>query len=147
MSGLRRVLCPFLLLVLIVGSGCASTTPRQMFTPLTNIPPNNAVVYIYRQKHFYGSAVQFRVHVNGTPITALPSGRYIAYVASPGPLELLAKTEIPSVVKLDVKAGETYYVRADIVPGAFVGNVILNQVTNDLGAAQIAKCALAPEPR
>ena len=79
--------------------------------------------------------------------TGLPGGRYIAYVAAKGPLEVAAKTEIRSVVNIDVKPGETYYIRADIVPGAFVGNVILNQQSKELGAAQIAKCSLVPEKR
>jgi hypothetical protein len=146
MSNFSKVTTVFILASLVFGAGCATTT-TQLFTPMTDISKDEAAVYVYRQKNFFGSAVQFKVNIDGKQISSLPGGRYIAYVAAKGPLEVAAKTEIRSVVNIDVKPGETYYIRADIVPGAFVGNVILNQQSKELGAAQIAKCSLVPEKR
>ena len=46
---------------------------------------------------------------------------YFPYYADPGELEFWAKTESTSSVTVDVKAGDTAYVRGSVGVGFFVG--------------------------
>ena len=118
--------------------GCASG-PK--FTPDTTVPANRAAVYVYRPGTL-GAAVQPNVTANGVPLAALKPQGYFVYHAAPGELELTAHTEAKSSVTLDIKAGETYYVKGSIGMGFFVGHPHLLIVSNDVGAKEIGECKL-----
>ena len=118
--------------------GCASG-PR--FTPDTTVPANRAAVYVYRPGTL-GAAVQPNVTANGVPLAPLKPQGYFVYHAAPGELELTAHTEATSSVTLDIKAGETYYVKGSIGMGFFVGHPHLLIVSNDVGAKEIGECKL-----
>ncbi len=138
-----RLLVAGVFVVLALGGvGCAHGSKAQMFSPLTEMAPDQGVVYVYRPKGFVGSAVVYKVHANGTPVSALPPGRYFVYQGV-GPVEFSAKTEIRTAVTIDIQPGQTYYIKGGVLPGAFIGNALLQQVTPDRGEAEIVKCSLA----
>jgi len=122
--------------------GCASG-PK--FTPDTAVPSNRAAVYVYRPGSL-GAAVQPHVTANGVPLAALKPQGYFVYHAAPGELEMAAHTESTSSVTLDIKAGETYYVKGSIGMGFFVGHPHLVIVSNDVGAKEITECKLVEGP-
>jgi Protein of unknown function (DUF2846) len=121
--------------------GCATLGPK--FTPDTTAQPNRATVYVYRTGSM-GAAIHPQVIANGVPLAELQPQGYFVYHAAPGELELAQKTEATTSVTLDVKAGETYYVKGSIGIGFFVGHPHLVIVTNDVGAKEIVECKLIP---
>lgn len=122
--------------------GCASG-PK--FTPDTGVPANRAAVYVYRPGTL-GAAIQPHVTANGVPLAALKPQGYFVYRAAPGELELAAHTESTTSVTLDIKAGESYYVKGSIGLGFFVGHPHLVIVSNDVGAKEITECKLVETP-
>lgn len=122
--------------------GCASG-PK--FTPDSAVPANRAAVYLYRPSAV-GAAVSPAVTANGVPLAELKAEGYFVYRAAPGELELAQKTEASTSVTLDIKAGDTYYVKGSVGMGFFVGHPHLVIVANDVGMKEITECKLIPGP-
>ncbi len=122
-------------------SGCASLGAK--YTPDTAVPPNRAAVYVYRPGAL-GGALSPNVQANGVPLADLPAHGYFVYYAAPGELTLTQHTEASTSVTLDVKAGETYYVKGSMGMGFFVGHPHLVIVPNDTAAQEIKDCKLIP---
>jgi hypothetical protein len=120
--------------------GCASG-PK--FTPDTAAHSDRATVYVYRPGSF-GAAVRPNVMTNGVSLGEMQAQGYFVYHAAPGELELTVKTEATSSVTLDVKAGQTYYVKGSVGMGFFVGHPHLVIVSNDVGEKEITECKLVP---
>jgi len=121
-------------------SGCATKGPA--FTKVENIPPNKGLIYIYRPSAFGGAAVKYTVHVKDKATKRLTNGGYFPYFADVGENEVWAKTEAKSSVTLDVKAGQTYYVKGGVRMGFAVGRPDLAIVPESVGAAEVAECKL-----
>ncbi len=132
-----------LLLSSFVLSGCATLGPS--FQRVEKIPENMGLVYIYRPSKLMGGAVKYEVEANKVLVTHLPSGGYYPYFAKPGATEFSAQTESKSAVNIEVKAGETYYIKGTLGIGFFVGRPHLVIVPADEGAKEIAECKLIPE--
>jgi hypothetical protein len=122
-------------------SGC--TTLGAKYTGDTNIPANRAAVYVYRPSSL-GAAIEPNVVANGVTLAVLPSHGYFVYYAAPGELTLTQHTEASTSVTLDVKAGETYYVKGSMGMGFFVGHPHLVIVSKDVAASEIKDCKLVP---
>jgi hypothetical protein len=129
--------------------GC--TAPR--FTPVTNVPPDKALVYIYRKAHISGSAGNHRIAVNGQRVTSLYNGSYYPYLASLGTNTFGSALFSPSWVlnlaikdddlfKLNAETGKTYYLQFKI---ATTWGPKIVQMDKQIGAKEITKCRLAKE--
>ena len=138
---LRAQTIPVLASLCLLFSGC--TTLGAKYTPETAVPTNRAAVYVYRPGSL-GAAISPNVQANGVPLSDLPAHGYFVYDAAPGELTLTAHTEATTSVTLDVKAGETYYVKGSLGMGFFVGHPHLVVVTKDVGEAEIKDCKLVP---
>lgn len=123
--------------------GCANL--GKQFEPVTAVSSDKALVYIYRPSSFVGGGVSYTVNAGTKPIIKLHNGGYYPYVATPGELELWAQTEAKSSVTLDLKAGETKYVKGTVGVGFFVGRPNLRLVDPAVAAAEIKECKLIPE--
>lgn len=123
--------------------GCATLGPP--FQKVEKIPDNMGLVYIYRPAKLMGGAIAYEVEANKVLVTHLPAGGYYPYFAKPGEIEFSAQTESKSAVTIDVKAGETYYIKGTIGIGFFVGRPHLIVVPREEGAKEIAECKLIPE--
>ena len=115
------------------GSTSSSTSTPTFSTsskPAENIPADKAVVYIY---HSGGSNHFFILQANGKNVTGLKKGQYYAYVTEPGTIEFTAKTMGTCSITLDVKAGQTYYLKGSVPPG-FSPTPSLVLVSPEVGA-------------
>lgn len=140
----RKSLVSALILIFLLGGlllipNCA-TGPK--FTKIEIIPENMGLVYIYRPGKVMGAAVSYQIKANGVPITRVNPGGYYAYLAKPGEIEFLAKTESSSSITIDVKPGETYYIKGTVGVGFFVGRPHLVLVPTEVGEKEIEKCKL-----
>ncbi len=80
-----------------------------------------ALVIFYRERHYIGGGVSYKVFDNGTRIGGLPNGAYFVYQAKPGAHKFTASTESTSEHVLTLEAGKTYYVRGEVHMGVLVG--------------------------
>jgi hypothetical protein len=146
-----RLLVPFLVLAI---AGCASTPPPEpaptpMATPapaMTPAPsstammgdPDMATVYIYRPKSFVGMALQPTVMLDGQDLLDARNGTVWKGMFKPGRYNFQMDDK-KSGAELDLKAGESYFMRVDIVAGVWKGGGRMTQVTADQGMKDTAK--------
>lgn len=132
------------LVVIFLLAGCATLGPT--YQKVDMIPEESALVYVYRPKSFVGGGVSYTVHADGQTVTKLVNGGYYPYFSPPGEVEFWAKTESKSSVTLDVRAGETYFIKGTVGVGFLMGRPHLMQVDAATGQAEIAECKLIPSP-
>jgi hypothetical protein len=142
------ILSRFILMALVIGlfllTSCA-TGPA--FKKIETIPENMGLVYIYRSGKMMGAAISYKLRANGVVVTTLTPGGYYPYITKPGEIEFSAKTEATSSVTIDVKPGETHYIKGTIGVGFLVGRPHLVVVPTDVGEKEIAKCKLLQETK
>src|ERR1700739_4469448 len=105
---------PRLLILAIAGcllSSCASVQREAAPSQPDRPERGKALVIFYRERHFVGGGVSYKVFDNGARIGGLPNGAYFVYQATPGAHKFTASTEVTDEKPLTVEAGKTYYVR------------------------------------
>ena len=112
----RLGLKPWLLIVVLTMSGCASGPP---FQKVDDIPAGKGLIYIYRPSVMHGAALVPYIVINDL-------------------------SAIPLKVTIDVKAGETYYVRAGTIFMAF-GVPYIESVAAEVGLPEISECKRLPD--
>lgn len=136
----NNLLVAFLACAMLVLGGCASQGPA--YSSVESIPSDKGLIYIYRPSSFVGGGVYYDIHDGDTIVTTLRNGGYFPYFRDPGEVELWAKTESKSSVTLDLKAGDTLYVKGGVGVGFFVGRPSLTVVSNSTGESEIRECKL-----
>jgi hypothetical protein len=96
----------------------AATTPPPAAAPATS--GDKATIYVYRQKAFMGMALRPTVMVDGKDLVNMGNGRIYTGFFTPGSYNFQMDDK-KSGAKLDLKAGDVYYMRVDIVPGFWKG--------------------------
>jgi hypothetical protein len=124
---------------IILITGCA-TGPS--FKKVETIPEAVGLVYIYRPMSPIGSGVSYEVRADGVPLVTLLSGEYFVYYAQPGEVEFSARTESTSAITVDIKAGQTYYLKCTLSVGITVGRPQLVIVSPAIGESEVAGCKL-----
>jgi hypothetical protein len=138
--------------IMVALSGCSA--PR--FSAVATIPPDKALVYIYRKAALGGIGGNHHIFVNGRATTSLYSGSYYPYFATPGTNHFSSKMISPAILmnvtmnamfpdelcRLETEAGKTYYIQFKI---ATTWGPKIVQVDAGKGAKDIEKCRLAKE--
>lgn len=139
-------------------TGCATATH---FTPVTNIPPDKALVYLYRRpSQFQGGAVSHQIYVNQKLITVIYNDDYYPYLATPGEVQFVALEKDLgefalmnfshskfNIGQINVEAGKIYYLRFVQAYWKKESNntsrPLFIQVDNETGEREITNCVLA----
>jgi len=118
-------------LALVLGlSGCASPgPPGGEMQPLSAVPASKGRVFFYRDNTFMGGAVRPDILLNGQVVGVSRPGTYFVADVAPGTCEVMARTETTVTLSLDIRAGETHYIRSAISMGLLVGRIQFTQVT------------------
>jgi hypothetical protein len=138
------LLSSFLLL-----TGCATIAgPMWLLSPVYSkvdkIPDDAGLVYFYRPLALFGFAMAYDVKTGENVITTLYNGGYYPYFSAPGEIEFWALAEQKSSVTLDVKAGQTYYIKGEVGLGFIVGRPHLMVVAPEIAEKEIVDCKLIP---
>lgn len=117
-------------------SSCASVQRETAPTQPDRPQAGKGLVIFYRERHFTGGGVSYKVLDNGVRIGGLPNGAYFIYQATPGLHKFTAATEATDEKPLTVVAGRTYYIRGEVQMGIFVGrpHLIIVDSQEALGA-------------
>jgi hypothetical protein len=151
----RRHLVLLLLMAIVLGAcSSSSTTPASTSsvpppppastasTAVAPMPASNVdrsgmgTVFIYRDRAFVGSMLRPTVMVDGKDLVNIGNGRVYTGYFMPGKY-LFQMDDKKSGADLDVKAGETYYMRVEIVPGFWKGGGRLMMMDPKQGSYEI----------
>ncbi len=109
-------------------------------SPGTEEHQQAALLNVYRQKRFMGSALDTAVFVDGTKVAQLGNGTYVLMKVSPGEHKLRSD-EKNDTLHVQVEASKTYYYRMDLdLPtGLQRGHGKLTQVDEATGKKEFQK--------
>ncbi len=141
----KLVLVSILLFISLMLNSCTTLGP--LYQKVDTVPDDKGLVYIYRPKKLVGGGVKYKVKVGDTPITILHNGGYYPYFSEPGEVEFWAKTESRSSVTLDMKPGQTHYIKGTVGVGFLLGRPHLLIVSPDVAEQEILECKLIPEQK
>ena len=135
--------------VLAMLAGCASvpmeSTENSDQAKKFNPPASgSAGLYIYRSGSF-GGALKKDVWLDGKCIgETAPNIFFYQEVKGDGDHKLSTESEFsPNDLLLQTQGGKNYFVRQYIEFGVFVGGAGLEQVSEDVGKAEVAKLSMA----
>lgn len=95
-----------------------------------------ATVYVYRLPRGSGPPPNSpSVYCDNQELARIQNGRYFGIRLDPGK-HSFQSTEEKSVVDLDVKAGQTYYIRGEVVPVRLKPRGRLTQMSLEQGASE-----------
>lgn len=127
---------------LLVVAGC--TIGGAAFQKVGNLEQDEAIVYIYRPRAFFGGGVIYDLYASGKKLTSLVHTSYIPYVAPAGKTTFKAVTQVhgyQETLELTTEPGKTYYIKGDthrITSGRF--RPTLTVVPNSVGEVEIKEC-------
>jgi hypothetical protein len=98
----------------------------------------DAVVYVYRYKQFVGYTVEPSVYCNEVQLARMDNGRYFKVALAPGTY-VFRSNDKQSGIEMELKAGEQYYMRVEIVQGLWkqYGRLVL--MAKEQGSYEIKK--------
>src|SRR5688572_21753482 len=121
---------------------CALTLCQSVFSQEAAVTPadqtGKARVFFYRYKQFTGSALEPSVYCDDVQLARMDNGRYFVAVLEPGQ-HTFRSSDKQSGVRVDVKPGETYYIRVELATGFFKGHGRLILVPKEQGEFEMGK--------
>lgn len=99
---------------------------------------SQATVYVYRYKQFVGSALSPSVYCDETELARMENGRFFV-VKLPAGKHVFRSNDKQSGVEEDLKGGQTYYIRVELVPGMMKGHGRLLSIAPEQGSYEIKK--------
>ena len=117
MRPMRVVLSALLLTGLLAFAQEPSTTTAASASPNSA----KATLYVYRYKQFVGSALEPSVFCDDVQLARMTNGRYFTVKVDAGK-HTFHSNDKQSGIELDMKAGQEYFIRVEIAPGAMKGH-------------------------
>ncbi|HXR09167.1 MAG TPA: DUF2846 domain-containing protein [Candidatus Acidoferrales bacterium] len=99
------------------------------------IAPADASLYVYRQRRYEGYALAPSIYVDGVQVTRMANGRHVHIKLTPGTHEIRSDDK-SSVISIDAKIGQDYYIRVDEATGFWKGHGRLTLVLPEQGSAE-----------
>jgi len=137
-----------LLLGLITLSVACTTSSKQSFQPVLNIPEEKSVVYIYSQTGGWLTGMPPTIRIGDNVIT-MPDKTYYYFFVDPGDLKILVQALLSKGKELtfEVKKDQKYYVKVTtkLRKTSFTKSetqIGIEQVNNVIGEKEIKKCSL-----
>jgi Protein of unknown function (DUF2846) len=124
----------FLMFILINGLSLFPSQSRAMFTQ----EPNEVIVYFYRYKQYNSSALAPSVYCNEGELARIDNGSYF-FAKLPTGKHTFRSNDKQSGIEIELKAGETYYIRVEMVSGFVKGHGRLVLMQKEQGSYEIKK--------
>ena len=117
----------------------AQDTPTTKTTDNQQVTSSNdskSTVYFYRYKQYVGSALSPSVYCDEGELARIGNGRFFVVMLAPGK-HVLRANDKQSGIEAELKSGQEYYVRVELVAGAWKGHGRLIMVQPEQGAYEI----------
>jgi hypothetical protein len=102
-----------------------------------------ATVYVYRYKQFVGSALAPSVYCDEVQLARMDNGRYFTARLDAGKHNFRSN-DAQSGVELDLKAGQSYFIRVEIAAGMMKGHGRLILMSPEQGSYELKSSKLKP---
>lgn len=112
-------------------------------TAATDKSDTKATVYVYRYKQFTGSALAPSVYCDEMQLAKMENGRYFTVRMDPGK-HVFHSNDKQAGIELDLKAGQQYFIRVEIVAGMMKGHGRLLLVAPEQGTYEMKSSKLKP---
>jgi hypothetical protein len=111
-------------------------------------PAGKGQVVFFRRKSLLGAGQWFNVRENGAALGKLTNGAYFVQVTDPGLHTYTATTEpeLKDHLRLEVDAGETYFVEGALTKGVVIGTANIFPSGRDAFVSASKHLKLAPPP-
>ena len=138
---------PVAIMTFLLINSCASTSKatedRSQAAKQFEKHPEKGVVYLYRPGRAVGAAVSTQIKINGIDAGGTGPGTFFRWELNPDTYAFSAFTaESSTVIELDVKAGEHYFIRQDERLGLNSGRVTMVEQDEATGMAGVQNCTL-----
>src|SRR5437667_5482626 len=90
-------------------------------SPVADSSQSKATLYVYRYKQFVGKALSPSVYCDKTELARMENGRYFTVKLDSGK-HAFRSNDKQSGVDLDMKAGQSYFMRVEIATGFMKGH-------------------------
>ncbi len=111
--------------------------------PASDQSDTKATVYVYRYKQFTGSALAPSVFCDESQLARMENGRYFTVRVSPGK-HVFHSNDKQAGIELDLKAGQQYFIRVELVAGVMKGHGRLVLVAPEQGSYEMKSSKLKP---
>ena len=102
---------------------------------------DKALAYVYRNEAF-GGGISMRVKIDGRDMGVTGPRSFMVFQLAPGKHIFASEAENVSVLDLDAKAGETYYVWQEVKMGFFFARTKLSLMDAEQGRNGVMECDL-----
>jgi hypothetical protein len=110
----------------------AASSPSEGTTAST---PANAMLRVYRHRRAVGSALAPSIYVDDKQIARVGNGRRVTIKLAPGP-HTVRSDDKSSLISIEAKAGQEYYIRIDEAAGFWKGHGKLTLLMPEQGAPE-----------
>jgi hypothetical protein len=114
-----------------------ATTEKAPATQSAPAGASVALLHVYRQRRFVGSALAPSIYVDDQQVARVGNGRRFTAKLTPG-THGIRSDDKSSSVSLDVKPGQDYYIRIDEETGAWKGHGKLTLLQVEQGKPEYA---------
>lgn len=138
---------PLALLAVLLVNSCASTSKateeNSQAAKEFEKHPDKGVVYLYRPGRAVGAAASSQIKINGIDAGGTGPGTFFRWELNPDTYAFSAfTTESSTVLELEVKAGEHYFIRQDERLGLSSGRVTMVEQDEATGMSGVQNCKL-----
>ena len=137
---MRSLLSAFAALAFLVVSAFAQEASAPQTPPAKQ---SKGTVYVYRYKQFVGSALAPSVYCDEAQLARMDNGRYFAVAVEPGKHTFYSNDKQAGLA-LDVKPGEKYFMRIELVAGMMKGHGRLILMAPEQGSYELSSKKLKP---
>ena len=107
-------------------------------SPVADSGQSKATLFVYRYKQFVGKALAPSVYCDEAELARMENGRYFAVKLDPGKHSFRSNDK-QSGVDLDMKAGQSYFIRVEIAAGFMKGHGRLLLVPGEQAVYEVKK--------
>jgi hypothetical protein len=137
----NRVQLVCLLLMLLVVTGCATTSQNVPFPSQSVAIENPAMARIYVVRPAsVGGAVKMMVLDGQKAIGKTGPNSYLCWEREAGTTEIVSEAENTSKLPLTVDAGKAYYIKQALRMGLVMARCKLELLSEDVGRSLVKKC-------
>ncbi len=99
---------------------------------------DKAIIHVYRYKQFVGSGLEPSIYCDEIQLARMDNGRFFT-VQVPAGHHVFRANDKQSGIEADFKAGQTYYIRTEIVAGFMKGHGRLILIAPEQGSFEVKK--------
>ena len=121
----------------VVLTGCQTPGSVNLQGPLPSPDAGKGLIVFYRPASAAGAAIRFNINHSDGYVGQLTSGAVLFRQVNPGPQTFWSQVISQDAITINVSAGQTYFVRGDVLLGVYAGRPKFTQVSPEQGRREM----------